>query len=414
MKINRNQSRRRLAKLLLVIFGILIGSLIAEIALRVAGFSYPEFYQPDNSRGIALRPGMEGWYRKEGNAFVKINSDGLRDREHTKQKPERTLRIAVIGDSYPEAFQVDAEQAFWSVMETRMQTCADLSGREVEVINFGVSGYGTAQELITLREHVWQYSPDIVILTITTNNDITDNRRALKKTDQVPYFVYREGKLVLDDSFKNTRAFRFQQTSLASAGRWIRDHSRLAQVIIQAHRAIKIFTASWRSRLKGSNVPAQSDSGDKGNIVARSAELGTDNVVYVETDDPVWRDAWSVTEGLIVEMRNEVNSHGAKFLTVTLSNGIQVNPDAGVRQDFMKRFSVNDLFYPDHRIELLCRREGINCLILAPELQAYAEQNHVYLHGVAGNIGEGHWNPTGHRVAGELLAEKLCQQGLLK
>src|SRR6266581_6824154 len=89
--------KRLLGKLGLVLFGLFFGCLIAEIALRVAGYSYPEFYQPDLSRGFALRPNMEGWYRKEGEAYVKINSDGLRDLEHAKQKPPDTVRIAVMG-----------------------------------------------------------------------------------------------------------------------------------------------------------------------------------------------------------------------------------------------------------------------------------------------------------------------------
>src|SRR5947207_769993 len=98
--------RRILGKLGLILFGILFGCLIAEIALRVSGYSYPEFYQPDQSRGYALRPNMQGWYRKEGAAYIVINSDGLRDQEHSLAKPEGTFRVAIMGDSYPEALPV--------------------------------------------------------------------------------------------------------------------------------------------------------------------------------------------------------------------------------------------------------------------------------------------------------------------
>ena len=45
---------------------------------------------------------------------------------------------------------------------------------------------------------------------------------------------------------------------------------------------------------------------------------------------------------------------------------------------------------------------------LAPELQAYADKNKVFLHGFGANIGNGHWNQLGHRVAGEMIAQKLC------
>ena len=59
-------------------------------------------------------------------------------------------------------------------------------------------------------------------------------------------------------------------------------------------------------------------------------------------------------------------------------------------------------------------REQINVLTLAPELQEYAELKNVTLHGFGSDLGNGHWNVTGNRVAGELIAKKICEGGLLK
>ena len=403
----QNLLRLVVTKLLLILFGLLFGCIVAEIALRVAGYSYPEFYQPDEARGYALRPNMEGWYRKEGAAYISINSDGLRDREHQKAKPADAIRIAVIGDSYPEALPVAIEHAFWSVLGRKLEQCGAFGSQKIEVLNFGVSGYGTAQELITLREHVWQYSPDVVMLAVTTNNDISDNLRALKKTDEVPYFTYREGKLALDDSFRSTRAFRWRQSALSKLGRWMRDHSRLMQAINQGHHGFKIWLAVRRARTA---PPGQTETRTS---AAASEELGIDNVIYREAGDQAWNDAWRVTEDLILQMRDEVKAKGARFVVVTLSNGIQVYPDPNVRQIFMKRVGVSDLFYPDNRIRKLCQGAMIPVITLAPEMQAYAEQNKVFLHGFGSNLGNGHWNQLGQRVAGESIAKKLCE-GLLK
>ncbi|MCU1268061.1 MAG: lipolytic protein family [Acidobacteria bacterium] len=400
--LKQGRVRRIAAKLLLIAFGLLFGCVLAEIALRVAGYSYPEFYQPDEMRGYALRPNMEGWYRKEGAAYIHINSDGLRDREHAKTKSPDTIRIAVIGDSYPEALPVSIEETFWSVMAGNLATC-NAWGKKIEVINFGVSGYGTAQELITLREHVWQYSPDIVMLAVTTNNDVSDNLRELKKTDQVPYFADRDGKLTLDDSFRVTRNFRWRQSALSRMGRWIRDHSRVIQAINEGHHGFKIWLAARRAR----NAPANSTQTK--NAEPATEELGIDNVIYREPADPTWLDAWRVTEDLLVQMRDEVRSKGAELVVVTLSNGVQVYPDPNVRQIFMKRVGVSDLFYPDHRIHQLAVREHISVITLAPEMQAYADQNKVFLHGFRNNQGNGHWNQLGHRVAGEIIARRLCE-----
>src|SRR5205085_9409925 len=128
------------------------------------------------------------------------------------------------------------------------QGCPAINRRKVEVINFGVSGYGTAQELITLQQEVWAYQPDVVLLAVTTNNDITDNSRPLKKTDEIPYFVLRDNKLVLDDSFLSVPSFRLRTSRLNRAGRWLRDNLRVIQAIHQAQHALKARLDAYRAQ----------------------------------------------------------------------------------------------------------------------------------------------------------------------
>jgi hypothetical protein len=417
----KQRHRERRIKVVLMLGSMLVSLAIVEIGLRIAGYSYPEFYAADAERGYALRPGMEGWYRKEGAAFVRINSDGLRDREHAKEKPPNTTRIAVLGDSFTEALQVPYEDSYAGVLERKLKECAGLSGANIEVINFGVSGYGTAQELITLRNHVWQYSPDVVLLAVTTNNDISDNERGLKKTDEIPYFVWHDGKLSQDDSFRQTRTFRWRTSALNRFGGWFRDHLRLVQLIIQAHHGIKAHFAERRAaseQAHSEKTPAPSNSGSSSQAqatpaapqdgVAAAEELGVDNVVYREATDPVWNDAWKVTEQLIAAIRDDVQGKGRKFLVVTLSNGIQVWPDPAARDAFIRRVGAKDIFYPDKRIREFCEHENIPVVTLAPAMQKYADINKIFLHGFGEDMGNGHWNTNGHRVAAELTAQQLC------
>ena len=406
-------------KLAVVASSLVVGLLIFELFLRAVGFTYPVFYEPDASRGYALRPGMAGWYRKEGEAFVRINSDGLRDREHTKEKPPETFRIAVVGDSYAEAFQVAQEKAFWSVMERRLQDCPALGGRRVEVINFGVSGYGTAQELITLREKVWEYSPDVVLLAVTTNNDVLDNSRALKLTDEIPYFTLRGGQIVLDNSFRDARSFRLRDSALNRLGRWLRDRLRFVQAVHLSQVALKSRLDAWRDRRRaeqqkqaGAVAPQSLVSTSTATAVqqggAPTDELGAANVIYREPSDDTWRNAWAVTEKLVATMNAEVRERGARFYLVTLSNSIQVYPDPAARKAFEDRLGVGDLFYPERRFRALGEREGFPVLNLAPELQRQADERRVFLHGFGRELGNGHWNEDGHRIAGEMLAKNLC------
>jgi hypothetical protein len=382
------------AKLFVVLGALAVGLLLAEVGLRVIGFRYLNLYREDRDVGYSLRPGAEGWWREEGEAYIRVNSDGLRDREHTKEKPPGTLRVAVIGDSYAEALQVPSESAFWSVAERRLQDCGALAGRKVEFINFGVSGFSTARELLLLRTRVWQYSPDVVVLLFTTGNDVRDNSKLLARKYAglpLPYFVYRNGALVPDDSLvrerNETLGFRVRESFVGRVLDGLRNHLRVVGLFDKARTAFQ------------SDAPKRKE-------VSAGFEPGLDEQIYMEPEDPAWAEAWRVTEGLLTFVRDEVRSHGARLLVVTGSNGIQVNPDASVRERFTRELKVEDLLYPERRIRALGEREGIEVLNLAPPLLDYAEREHAFLHGTDGH---GHWNALGHKLVGDLLAQRLCE-----
>jgi hypothetical protein len=388
----------------------LIGVLLCEVGLRVAGVSYPIFSQVDAALGSSLLPGSEGWYKNEGEAYVRINSAGLRDREHVLSKPARTFRIAVLGDSYAEAVQVPMEDAFWSVLERAMKGCPTFAGREIEVINFGVSGYGTAQELLMLRQRVWAYSPDIVLLAFVTGNDIRNNSRALEQESKKPYFVFNDGQLIPDLSFREALGFR--ATDVAHWMYRMANTSRIFQVFTEARRIAKARSAQshpYALGIESVHAAEKTDAAVSASLWDGFAEAGLDATVYIEPRDSVWKEAWAVTEGLIVLMRDEVSAKGADFLVVTLSSGPQVHPEPALRRAFEKRLGVPHLFYPDFRIRDLGQREGFAVLNLVPLFETAAQEHQMFLHGFENSgLGMGHWNKEGHSLAGRLIAQKLC------
>jgi hypothetical protein len=276
---------------------------------------------------------------------------------------------------------------------------------------------------LTVREKVWGYAPDVVLLAVTTNNDVLDNARALKLTDEIPYFVMSGDQLALDDSFRRTAAFRLRNSALNRLGRWLREHLRFVQAVHEGQGALKSRLDAWRERRRlakekeqnGAQVTDGAKTTSAAPADARAPagdvpadELGTANVIYREPTDDVWRNAWLVTERLLAEMNTEVKRHGARFYVVTLSNGIQVFPDPAAREAFARRVGAADLFYAERRFKSLGEREGFPVYNLAPDLQTYADGTKVFLHGFGAQRGNGHWNEEGHRVAGVLLARQLC------
>ncbi len=385
-------------KFLLFSCSILVSLGIVEAMLRVVGISYPVFTTIDPDRGFALAPNAEGWQTAEGRAYIKINNDGLRDDEHSLEKPGDTLRIAVLGDSYAEAQQVPIEHAFWKVFESDLAKCDVLGGRKVEVINFGVGGYGTAQELLTLRRHVWKYDPDIVLLAFLTGNDITDNSMALRKNPTVPYFELKNGKLALDKSFR-TSSFDFKLAIGFDQLNRRLNSLRIVQLVQQVRRVL----STWSAR-----SPNEEDSPLARGNLPQGLEDGLDHAIYTSPPDATWAKAWDVTEALLLTMSSEVRAKGADLWIVTLTNGIQVNPDVSVRQAFMQWKQVAHLRYPDLRIRRLAEKNNIPVVTLVDPLAEYAEQKNVYLHGFGPNIGKGHWNKDGHSAAGKEIAASMC------
>jgi hypothetical protein len=346
-------AKRIIFRLVLLLFGTLLALLLAEIVLRAIGYSSPVFYSVDSSRGYALTPNMQGWYRKEGTTYITVNSDGLRDVEHATAKPTDTFRIAIIGDSYSEALQVNIDETFWKILEQKLNGCGDkFEKKKIEVINFGVSGYGTAQEFLTLRERAWKYSPDLVLLAVTTNNDITDNYRAFKRTE-IPYFVYRGEELMLDDSFKNSAKFKFETSFLSRTGSWFRDNLRVIQGIQEGQTGLKYWWKKGSSAATAASIAsmmaAEQATAEKSAAPPPPAagDVGIDNEIYRVPKDDQWKEAWRVTEGIILQMHEETQAHGAKFVVVTLSNGAQVLPDPKQRADQLAYLGVEDIFYPD-------------------------------------------------------------------
>ena len=107
-------------------------------------------------------------------------------------------------------------------------------------------------------------------------------------------------------------------------------------------------------------------------------------------------------------MSREVGERGKDFMVGTLTIGIQVNPNKSERTRFMQRLGIASLDYPDRRIAAFTASHGIQTVTLLDDFRRHAEARGVFLHGF-NDRGTGHWNANGHRLAGKLIARRICQ-----
>ncbi|NQW26242.1 MAG: hypothetical protein HQ473_07770, partial [Cryomorphaceae bacterium] len=116
---------------------------------------------------------------------LNINSKGLRDREYEYAKPDGWRRILVLGDSFVWGYGVADDEIFTEYLERRFEK----EGTKCEVLNTGVSGWGTDQELLYLTRHGHKFHPDLVVLAFYLGNDPSNNAHSIQYGLNKPVYM---------------------------------------------------------------------------------------------------------------------------------------------------------------------------------------------------------------------------------
>ena len=391
-----NRWRKLLPGILLAVFSILFSVLLLEGGVRLLRLAPPAegtgwFWRvPDPQTGWSLQSGASGrWFnpQMEYDVEVVINSDGLRDVQRaTLDKPPGVFRILLLGNSYVEGLRVPLEQTFGKVLEQQLNAGAPV-GRRFEVIPAGVSGWGTDQELLWLREHGAAYQPDLVLLAFFPGNDFQNNSEALEVENmgsiQKPFFHLDDGQLALryspfdpaavpqpaQDDTRVWRRSQLRRPGLSPLAGWLKQHSALYRFVGPALATGAPDLARGladRGLLEPSLAPAD--------VPANSIP-----VAYGVYRDPLsddWTNSVALTGALVAEMRGEAEKLGAPLAAVILTAPEQVYPDR-----WQKRLADSpamaaytwDLEQSNRLAAGLLQQAGAPTLDLLPTFRAQAE-----------------------------------------
>ena len=182
--------RRLLPNLLLVLVTVLVMLLFFEGAFRILGLrgyhesryrDWENALLPDGERipgiHLQLRPDSRfsfqyesdpRGYFDEGNRMVfHTNSWGLRGDDFAAEKAEGVQRVLVLGDSFTFGEGVRLEDTFCVRLEGLLK---ERLGREVEVLNLGVSAWSTVEEIEYLQQVGLGFEPDLVLVVFVAND----------------------------------------------------------------------------------------------------------------------------------------------------------------------------------------------------------------------------------------------------
>lgn len=131
-------------------------------------------YVADVAAEYRLRPDFPPTLstRQEFSTWIWTNADGFRDCERGP-KQQGVYRILAIGDSFTwGAYGVDMHETYTAMLEEMLNSVED---RRYEVLNAGVPGWGTDNELAFYRRYGEAYQADLVLLGFSVANDFLDN-----------------------------------------------------------------------------------------------------------------------------------------------------------------------------------------------------------------------------------------------
>lgn len=121
------------------------------------------FTRPDKDLGYVPKEQFKGRINNLGwrNSLVEIDDEGFRASEHVK--PNIPGRIVCSGDSYTFGDQVSNSETWPACLQENLS---------VKVDNAGVSGYGTIQALLRIKQALKLHSYQLSILSILVGEDI--------------------------------------------------------------------------------------------------------------------------------------------------------------------------------------------------------------------------------------------------
>lgn len=161
----------------------------------------PGMIKYDGYLGWELTPNWKGRHKHHDfDVMYSTNQYGFRGNFDEKEG-QTDHRYAVVGDSFTFSYGVNDNETFVHLLNS------EKSNGDI-YLNFGIPGYSTDQEYLMIKERVFYFSPDMILLVVYLVNDLFDNELPfpLQANHAKPYFELTSNGLTLKNTpvpFKN-------------------------------------------------------------------------------------------------------------------------------------------------------------------------------------------------------------------
>jgi hypothetical protein len=363
-------------------FSILIAFAVAEGLTRLVRPQSTVEYRVDQEVGQILVANQQArWVHEDYDVAVTTNSAGFHDVEHQVEKFPNVYRIVVLGDSFIEGLAVPIESGFTQQLESLLQV--EVKDRRVEVINLAVSGIGPAQYLRMLERLGLGYKPDLVLMAVYPENDFWDS-----------YYDLSGGPSKAFYELGTDGTLQYIPPEASKITVKMRPYLRKSAFLTLLRQGLVLTSLEsqlgWLGVLQAPGVAN-----------AHSMDWGVYNAAL---PDP-WTDAYRTTLRTIAASRDLAKQHGAEFLAMTIGSVAMVED----------RWDELFLSYPAAKTMTLDSRRPFSAIADLGDQQGFSvidlvepfQQDFLAHKKSRSWPHDGHWNPSGHRFAAEIVARHL-------
>ena len=363
--------KKTLFSLVAILLGLVLALLIAEGALRLTRTApyhrnaLNSFHEPDPDLGWRGLPGFTGVFvREDFKARIAINDQGYRK----KQAPTRPLpdaeKVVFLGDSFAWGWGVSQGELFSDVLQ-------DLLGARYNVINLGINTFGTVQEWIQLEKEVVPMRPARVGV-LFYGNDFEDNMNG--RGESRPYCEVEGGRVVLENLPV--------ANPIGGGMRSVTRHSYALTHLRYYHNVFREYVDLAEARLK-QWLPDRGESGQERSDPGEGESA--------DGEEPSEGEQVAVFEHALSRIALLCRANGIDLFLVYVPTGENI---ASGRPEY-EHIQI---------VRRLCRRHDIPLVDLMPD----------FIAGITGTEGEPyyfpldlHWTPEGHRLAAEIIHERV-------
>jgi hypothetical protein len=356
----------------------------AEFMVRGGGPAWGEATGWGTNTDAVLHYWLEGVY----DTRIEYNSQGYRGDVLPYEKPADVYRILILGDSFIEAREVAYEDTIYAQLGALLKNVKTPAGKKIEVLGVGATGWGTIQQYLYYHHEGYKYAPDLII-SLFVMNDVVDNNPRVFYADRTLDFAVTEDSITL-----------------------IKDGAADGQTAAFGLDALPPFFAQSNTArlLRQIFAPPREAVAITGNL----AKLHPQTYLYVLNPEIAgYPEGWRRTESTYRIWADEAHTNNARLMVLQVDVGVERITELSTYFRATAPDWIWDVDLPTRKLHAALDPLNVPLIETRTAYEDFAASVGLRPFDALFYVADGHWNPTGHRITAELLAETLQEQAII-